>query len=391
MGLSSDGTSFGLLPFETEMRRRLWWQIIVFDCRVSEVSGAGPSVLHRGWTTKLPLNINDSDLYPGMQHWPLEHMGTTEMVYVLPRCEAIQRFLHTGCQPPQDMTSQDVETEDFGEHLQQKYFKFCDHSVPLQLLSSTMGTSDVEKLRMCPRQPHVLANNRLSSPEEKERLFGHSLNMLKVHNKMMGFKSLKPFLWSINSNYPFPAHLYLLCSLRSRASDELTGRAWGVLSESYDNRIYYSQQYESTKSVTLMHPTLAHLTIKAWESCNIGPDLYPLTSAPPSFISEMRSLLGDRAAQHDTSQSQTPLSRSYHIVSENHNTSDYPNTGLSSGDAAQQSFDQSLMTSIQSSSWNSTSWDLWNDIMAAPEAMQDFDEMLSSEFPQLSAEIQGVD
>jgi len=41
VGLNTDGTTFGLLPFEVEMRRRLWWQLILIDHRVSELSGAG--------------------------------------------------------------------------------------------------------------------------------------------------------------------------------------------------------------------------------------------------------------------------------------------------------------------------------------------------------------
>lgn len=383
MGLSSDGTSYGLPPFETEMRRRLWWQIIILDCRTSEVSGSGPSILHRGWTTNLPANINDSDLYPGMQDWPLEYPGPTEMVYALPRCEAIQLFLLTGCQSAEDGASQDKEIDDLGEHLQQKYFKFCDPSVPLHFFSVTMASSDVEKLRMCPRQPHVQASNRVSSTEEKKKLFAHSLNMLEVHNTMMGCKTLKRFFWFINTNYPFPAHLYLLCGLRSRASDDLTERAWRVLAESYDNRLYYTRQYEPMNPVTMMHPTLANLTIKAWEIRDVGLGLYPLTSNPPSFISEMRSLLADRRISQDPHRkNQVFLSRSADMEPGSQNTNEYPYTNFSSADMVQQSFEQSLTTSIASSDWSSTSWDLWNDIVAAPEAMPDLDTAFSSGFHQ---------
>lgn len=34
LGLHRDGTSLGLSPFEIEMRRRLWWNIVVLDARV---------------------------------------------------------------------------------------------------------------------------------------------------------------------------------------------------------------------------------------------------------------------------------------------------------------------------------------------------------------------
>jgi hypothetical protein len=87
MGLNFDGTSYGLPPFEVEMRRRLWWQVHLLDLRVSELSGAGSSILNHTWTTKLPSNINDSDLFPDMREPPQDHPGATEMVFVLHRCE----------------------------------------------------------------------------------------------------------------------------------------------------------------------------------------------------------------------------------------------------------------------------------------------------------------
>ncbi|RDL29801.1 Uncharacterized protein BP5553_10666 [Venustampulla echinocandica] len=385
MGLSSDGTSYGLAPFETEMRRRLWWQIIILDCRTSEVSGSGPSIVHRGWTTNLPTNINDSDLYPGMRDWPLEYPGPTEMVYALPRCEAIQRFLFTGCHT-EDAASLDKGIDELEEHLQQKYLKFCDLSVPLHFFSVTMASSEVEKLRMCPRQPHVQATNRISSTEEKEKLFAHSLNLLEIHNKMMGCNTLTQFFWFISTNYPFPAHLYLLCALRSRASDDLTERAWRVLAESYDNRLYYNRQYEPTNPVSLMHPTLAHLTINAWEIREVGLGLYPVANAPPSFISEMRSLLADRISQAPHSQSRIFLSHSADMGTGDQNAKEFTYANVSSANTVQQSFDQSLTTSLPSPLWSSTSWDLWNDIVAAPKEIPDLNATFSSGFYQGNAD-----
>lgn len=41
MGLHKDGQGSQLSPFQVEMRRRLWWQIIVLDRTTAEISGAG--------------------------------------------------------------------------------------------------------------------------------------------------------------------------------------------------------------------------------------------------------------------------------------------------------------------------------------------------------------
>lgn len=41
LGLHRDGTRFGLSPFETETRHRLWWSIYLLDLRASEYRGIG--------------------------------------------------------------------------------------------------------------------------------------------------------------------------------------------------------------------------------------------------------------------------------------------------------------------------------------------------------------
>ena len=117
MGLNFDGTSYGLPPFEVEMRRRLWYQIMFLDNRVSELSGAGCSLLTYIWTTKPPLNVNDSDLFPEMKEIPRECEGITEMVYVLQRCEVanlIQK-LKTGAE--RTFAEKDREIEELRKRL----------------------------------------------------------------------------------------------------------------------------------------------------------------------------------------------------------------------------------------------------------------------------------
>lgn len=99
------------------MRRRLWYQIMFLDNRVSELSGAGCSLLTYIWTTKPPLNVNDSDLFPEMKEIPRECEGITEMVYVLQRCEVanlIQK-LKTGAE--RTFAEKDREIEELRKRL----------------------------------------------------------------------------------------------------------------------------------------------------------------------------------------------------------------------------------------------------------------------------------
>ncbi|KAK5997653.1 Bikaverin cluster transcription factor bik5-like protein [Cladobotryum mycophilum] len=86
LGLHCDGTDFGLTPLETEMRRRLWWELRVLEIRASEDCGALGG-LFVSESTHFPLNVNDTDLNPAAKCLPEEHHGVTEMSFCLYKYE----------------------------------------------------------------------------------------------------------------------------------------------------------------------------------------------------------------------------------------------------------------------------------------------------------------
>lgn len=79
MGLHRDGESLNLTPFETEMRRRLWWNLVIHDSGLAIMSGLSYSVISMNWTTKLPRNLNDAELFPGSTEPIHDREGPTEM------------------------------------------------------------------------------------------------------------------------------------------------------------------------------------------------------------------------------------------------------------------------------------------------------------------------
>lgn len=78
MGLHRDGESLGLPPFEVQMRRRLFWQLLPLDGYAGRTSGTGISISPNSWDTKQPLNINDDQIFPGMAQPPCEQRGASE-------------------------------------------------------------------------------------------------------------------------------------------------------------------------------------------------------------------------------------------------------------------------------------------------------------------------
>ncbi|KAH7129035.1 hypothetical protein EDB81DRAFT_906835 [Dactylonectria macrodidyma] len=87
-GLHRDGSNFpGMRPFNIEMRRRLWWNILFIDGRSGVDQIAEASLHEEMFDTKLPTNVNDADLDPGMKVPPVAKDEITDSTPILIRSE----------------------------------------------------------------------------------------------------------------------------------------------------------------------------------------------------------------------------------------------------------------------------------------------------------------
>lgn len=89
MGLHRDGSNIGMSPFETEMRRRVWWAILFLDHRSSEEVGSDLIVAEDEFDTRKPSNINEADIYPEMTEMPIPRDSLTETSAALARYEVL--------------------------------------------------------------------------------------------------------------------------------------------------------------------------------------------------------------------------------------------------------------------------------------------------------------
>lgn len=157
MGLHHDGEGLGLPPFEVQMRRRLFWQLIPLDGFAGQHSGTGISMLPSSWDVKMPLNVNDDQIYPGMTQWPEEAKGATDMIYVLSRAElsyyyskAALRLKETG--PSVHLREHEGQLDDKIDEVERtietKYLRYCDiigeishfvHPLPMRLIQAPLA------------------------------------------------------------------------------------------------------------------------------------------------------------------------------------------------------------------------------------------------------------
>ena len=82
MGIHRDGAAFNFSPFEAEMRRRLWWNMMVLDFSAAELCGSELAPTVTVGDAKPPLYIDDADISPDSKELPPERTdGPSEMMF----------------------------------------------------------------------------------------------------------------------------------------------------------------------------------------------------------------------------------------------------------------------------------------------------------------------
>ncbi|KAL4983687.1 hypothetical protein BDW68DRAFT_29301 [Aspergillus falconensis] len=241
MGLHRDGQEFGLRPLETELRRRLWWHICLLDNRSTDYHGAEPIVHESVFDTRMPLNINDTDLTAEMTQPPVEREGITEMTFCLMRCHAMRVVWKLGYTAPrnkfgsaaadthQDSVKQDALAEDLERLLQDRYLKYCDTSIPFLRLTVSVARIITLRLWMTILSPRCHADKTI-----RERLFNISVQVLQLSNDMLTSEELHQWVWHSKTHVQWYSIAFLLAELCRRPPSRECDHAWECVTAVYE-------------------------------------------------------------------------------------------------------------------------------------------------------------
>ncbi|VUC32755.1 unnamed protein product [Clonostachys rosea] len=92
IGIHREGASLRLSPFESEIRLRLWWHLCLLDSRAPEDHGFA-TIESFNHDLRLPLNIDDNQLFPAMEKLPQDSDNWTDTSFAIIQLE-IARLLH---------------------------------------------------------------------------------------------------------------------------------------------------------------------------------------------------------------------------------------------------------------------------------------------------------
>ena len=245
LGIQRDGAKFGVSPYQTEMRRKLWWQICTLDVRASEDHGSEPSIGDQTFDTSFPLNINDEDIDPSMKEAPKEREGWSEMTFDLIRFSVsttVRRLSYAPVSGPcqkkvAGLTLEDRERliEELHQYLENQYLKFCDMNVPLHWVAATVARLVMAKMWLIVHHPLGRGDGGAGLPQETQnRLFMTSIEVVKFSRLLETEKSTLKWGWLFRTYVQWHAVAFVLSQLCIRTKGPEAEHGWEVVDSVFD-------------------------------------------------------------------------------------------------------------------------------------------------------------
>jgi hypothetical protein len=235
IGLHRDGSKLGLSPFESEIRRRVWWHFLERDGRGAEDYGLqNPSGSSQMYGVEQPRNLHDSDLFPEMKELPPSRPDYTRMT--LPLCNnqasrAWAQIFQMSCSP-EGLPSEDArkqvikETMDKVEGILQR----CNPIIPEQRMQMRISRLILRKVDLVSRRQW----QTLRHPDDRvclatESDVAEAVDLLEHANDMWRDEDMIPFRWIARAFPQYHMMLYILRHVLVSPRGPLASRAFAAV------------------------------------------------------------------------------------------------------------------------------------------------------------------
>ena len=305
MGIHSESELANCGVVEAEMRRRLWWSLILFDYRLSEISSSKPSMLDPTWDCKVALNVNDSDLRVEMKVPPAVQGISSDALFAVVRSELGDLLRHTGfhldfTNPVLKPLVKNLNTSISGgdelkkleEKLESQYLKFCDQENPIHFMAIWTTRAHLAKCRLLEHQTRFSDESVRQTETQHDAATSHALRMLECDTMVMASPLTKGFLWLNHFYFPFPGYMQVIQDLRRRPLSQQARKAWEVMSDNY--LAWIDVRFRENNPFFRM---FSKMVFGAWDACEAAFKQSGQSFTVPRIVSVIRKILAEAA--HD--------------------------------------------------------------------------------------------
>ncbi|RAK97960.1 transcription factor domain protein [Aspergillus ibericus CBS 121593] len=306
MHIDNESANAKYPALEGEMRRRLWWSLILFDNRIGEMSEHKTSMLIPTWDCRTPLNVNDFDLQPEMKDATAAHVGPTQALFVVVRSELGEFIRHSTFHL--DFTSPSLKTIAKGRKgdavsalersIEDKYLRHCNPENALHYMTIWTMRGFLAKYLLL--EHYSKYSPAQQTDEQRNTASIYALRMIECDTKLMTSPLTKRYIWHVHLFFPFPAYLHIIQAIKKRPTGDRADKMWKVMSENYEARMVDAET--PTPFLTLF----ARIVFQAWEVYEAARRQLGQTVSPPGIVLRIQAKLADATPATEVSNAGQP-------------------------------------------------------------------------------------
>ncbi|OAL19563.1 hypothetical protein AYO22_09725 [Fonsecaea multimorphosa] len=236
LGLQRDGSHFKhQTPFETEMRRRVWWTLCRMDLRASEDQGTDLSITHGSFDTRIPLNINDGDIDPESTQTPTERYGITDMTFARISAGVVdvmrQIVISSAGEGGASFEHQSHLLNEIYQRCEREYLQHTTESGSVAYwVAVTVARMVMAKMTLIVCLPALFSTtSEPISHEMRTKLLVAAIEVAEYNHSLNAEQACRHWRWHYQSHTHWPAIVYLLIEVARRPWSSTVERAWVAL------------------------------------------------------------------------------------------------------------------------------------------------------------------
>ncbi|KAK5164642.1 uncharacterized protein LTR77_009848 [Saxophila tyrrhenica] len=213
-------------PFETEMRRRLWWHICGLESGGAEEGGTRQSSVMDGRNVSMPANLNDIDLDPEATDRPQPRTGVTDMTWALLRWEVTAES--NGNQEAIKAEQRQI-LNTARKKLEDDFVRHLHPSRPMDWLCIAWVEGMLTKCRSMIDFAIGQAPQKDLSPEDRYKMLQASVDIIRLTQAVITYKAVEKWSWYFRGWMQWHAIGTLIAELGYSKNMQFVNNAWAVL------------------------------------------------------------------------------------------------------------------------------------------------------------------
>lgn len=297
IGIHSEAVNTKFDALEGEMRRRLWWALILFDSRISEMAKNKISTLAPTWDCQIPRNVNDAELRQGMREPPAVQRESTEALFVVVRSKLGDFLRHasfhlefTNPALISVVSGMERRGSDMDElaaldaAIEEKHLSHCDADNPAHFMTVWFAREYLARYRLIHHYATYSGLPANQKEQHRHAAIGNAFKMLECDTKIMSSPLTKGYAWFTSFQFPALAYFHVMQDLRKDPFGEHSVLAWSIINENFEVRFRTQADTDSPLLSVLIENVMG-----AWSAREEAAADAEMLGAPPRIVVEVQA------------------------------------------------------------------------------------------------------